>query len=614
MAEVRVVDRPLPVLRFGGPGEADEGEDGGGTLALDLGRLVSSRLLVQAQSGGGKSWALRALLEGTHGLIQQLVFDWEGEFGSLRERFGYVLAGQDGDVPAAPETAAALCRRLLELHASAVLDLSALRVEGRQAFVGAFLDALMGVERALWRPLLVVIDEAHLVCPEVGQGEAASRQSVIDLCTLGRKRGFCAVLATQRIAKVSNNALAELGNVLIGPTSFAPDVRRAADTLGWEKRQSERLKVLEPGQFAARGPALSREVVLVRTGAVVTSHPSPGQIAPPAPPAPDAIRALLEQLGDVAAAPGPSPASGVGCEHLDELAMLHAEIRGLVEDRAEALAALEGERARRAAADGVLTETLTRGVSWALSEVLAGVEASRATLEAMSAAAVSGRLLENSAGGPPPPAEGVAAVSAAGCIPGPSSEPDAAPRVVAAGGEPAATASDASAAVPRGMLLERGAGERVLDAIATLAGLGVREPNRIAVAALADMAWRGGHFQRVVGTLVREGLVVAPSSRALLLTAEGAALARAMRVDSIRDFHSFWLARVSGAPEVLLRELLLRGAGEVPREHLARWAGLAAKGGHFQRAVGELRDLGAVEALAGGMVRASRLLFPPGLG
>src|SRR5919199_3569981 len=128
---------------------------GEGCVPIDLDRLVATRLLIQASSGGGKSFALRWLLEQTHGRIQQFVLDWEGEFASLRERFAYVLAGQDGDVPADPGTAGLLCRRLLELGASAVLDLSELQPEDRQRFAQGFLH----VPRSLWRPLLVAIDE-----------------------------------------------------------------------------------------------------------------------------------------------------------------------------------------------------------------------------------------------------------------------------------------------------------------------------------------------------------------------------------------------------------------------------------------------------------------------
>lgn len=56
----------------------------GEPLAVDVDRLISTRMLLTANSGAGKSWALRRLLEQTHGRIQQLVIDPEGEFFTLR--------------------------------------------------------------------------------------------------------------------------------------------------------------------------------------------------------------------------------------------------------------------------------------------------------------------------------------------------------------------------------------------------------------------------------------------------------------------------------------------------------------------------------------------------
>ena len=93
-------------------------------VSVDLETLVNSRLLIQANSGAGKSWALRRLLEQSHGHIQQFVIDPEGEFASLREKFDYVLAAKaGGDTLADVRTAKLLAERLLELGASAILDI-----------------------------------------------------------------------------------------------------------------------------------------------------------------------------------------------------------------------------------------------------------------------------------------------------------------------------------------------------------------------------------------------------------------------------------------------------------------------------------------------------------
>lgn len=83
-------------------------------------------MLVQANSGAGKSWAIRRLLEQTHGHCQQIILDVEGEFYTLRERYDYILARagkEDRDCPAEPRSAHLLARRVLELGVSAIVDI-----------------------------------------------------------------------------------------------------------------------------------------------------------------------------------------------------------------------------------------------------------------------------------------------------------------------------------------------------------------------------------------------------------------------------------------------------------------------------------------------------------
>jgi len=150
--------------------------DLGAGVRCDLEKLVDSRLLIQANSGGGKSWAIRRLLEQTHGEVQHLVLDPEGEFSTLRERFDYVLAArQHGDTVADTRAATLLAERLLELGASAVLDIYELKAHDRIRFVRLFLEALVNARKQLWHPVLVVVDEAHVFCPEKGEAEAPAR-------------------------------------------------------------------------------------------------------------------------------------------------------------------------------------------------------------------------------------------------------------------------------------------------------------------------------------------------------------------------------------------------------------------------------------------------------
>lgn len=244
-------------------------------ISINLAKLIDSRLLVQANSGAGKSWAIRRILEQSHGKVQQIVIDLEGEFGTLREKYEYILAGKGGDTPATPQSAALLARKLLELNVSAIIDLYELPHQDRKRFVRLFLESMINAPKELWHPCVVIIDEAHVFVPEKGESEAAG--AVIDLATRGRKRGFCAVLATQRISKLHKDAAAECNNKLIGRSSQDIDMKRASDELGFtSKEQQLSLRGLQPGEFYAFGPAISDVVTKLTIGPIETSHPKAG--------------------------------------------------------------------------------------------------------------------------------------------------------------------------------------------------------------------------------------------------------------------------------------------------------------------------------------------------
>lgn len=276
----------------------------GAPVEIDASVLVDTRLLVQGNSGAGKSRMLRRLAEQTAGKVQTIILDPEGEFSTLREHFAFVLAGRGGEVPTHPATASQLARKLMELRTSAVVDLYDLRLPDRREFVAAFLDSLLSIPKALYGSVLVMIDEAHLFCPE---GErVASTDAVIALMCQGRKRGMCGVLAEQRLSKLHKDAAAECNNVVIGRTQLDTDQARAAGALGLSKAQAVMLRDLGAGEFRGFGPAFAaagrRGIVDFKSGDVVTTHPRAGErhkLKPPAPPA--AIMKFAAQLSEIPA-------------------------------------------------------------------------------------------------------------------------------------------------------------------------------------------------------------------------------------------------------------------------------------------------------------------------
>jgi tellurite resistance protein len=289
----------------------------GKALKLDIETLIPSRLLIQANSGGGKSYLLRRLAEQLYGHVQTIILDPEGEFFTLREKYGYVLVGEGGETPCDVRSAAMLAERFLELKASAVCDLYEAfrsRPMERRQWVRYFLNALIDAPRALWHPLIVIVDEAHKFCPQESPKAASMqdreiiggcKEAMVALSTTGRKRGFCPIWATQRLAKLDKDASSEFFNRLVGMTIEDVDVDRAADLMSVSKDEKhefrQSLRTLDPGQFYAFGRAITIERTLVKVGSVETRHPESGKQAAgsSAPPMPDEVKKFLPQLSDL---------------------------------------------------------------------------------------------------------------------------------------------------------------------------------------------------------------------------------------------------------------------------------------------------------------------------
>ena len=501
--------------------------------------------------------------------MPHLVIDPEGEFVSLRERYPYVVVGEGGDVAARPETAGPLARALVEAGASAVLDLYALRLGERRAFVRGFLEGLLALPRSLWRPALVVIDEAHRFAPERGGGEAESLDAVVTLCTQGRKRGLGAVFATQRLSKLHKDAAAELLNVFVGRTGLDVDVRRSADALGLDRGGRAELKALRPGDFFAVGPAVGADgVVQVRAGVVETRHPEPGGLevgGGAVPPPPEELRATLDALAtlepEAGSATEPRPvASGAG------------ERRAL--DRArraeERASAAEGEAARlRQRLGGALEAAEALRTILMDSDTGEGADgAQRATEEPQ---AVS-----------PPPARSKSAGRERG--------------------KPARQAEDAGGPSP--------AHRRILESLRLFEALGVGEPEKANVAVWAGYRPSSGSFSGHLAAMKRAGWMDYPGGR-LALTDVGRSLVPAPEAPATTEaLHAAWLSKLSEPQGRLLRSLLDAYPEAVAKDALADATGYSAGSGSFSSHLAALRALGAVEYPAPGEARAGSLLFP----
>lgn len=562
----------------------------GKALPLDVERLLVSRLLLQANSGSGKSWLLRRLLEQTHGKVQHLVLDIEGEFHTLRERFDYVLAARTGgDTLADVRSAPLIARRLLELGVSTIIDLYELKAHDRIRFVRLFLEALIDAPRALWHPALVVVDEAHHFCPQAGQAESAA--AVIDLMTRGRKRGFCGVLATQRLSKLHKDAAAEANCKLIGRATLDVDLKRAADELGFSAREDvARIRTLAPGSFFAFGPGLSDQVVEVKVGDVETTHPRAGRGAAPVPPPREKVKQVLAKLADL-----PKEAE----TEVNDLAQARARIAEL-ERAARAKPVPAAPKAERVEVPVLKDGQLAR------AEKLAGplVEVLRELTAAITKTAPPVRPVMSS-----PSTNGVhralAPLAASNNRPGGSGTSPA----EICGSRRRGNGAVTPPADGEGLT---GPEQRILDAIAWLEATNQQpSQDQAAVAFLAGYTVGGGAFNNPRGRLNTRGLIEYRGGD-LALTDAGRAIAAVPTAPlTAGELHESVLGRLPGPERKLLRILIDCYPEAITKEVLASSAGYAI-GGAFNNPCGRLRSLGLIDYPSKGMAVARAALFPEG--
>ena len=551
-------------------------EDSGEAVALDLEALIGTHLCIQANSGGGKSGTIRRLLEITHGKLQHIVLDVEDEFYTLREKFEYMIAGGDnGDCAATVNNADKLALMILRTGFSAIVQINGLSMDDRREFIGRFLSALIAAPKDLWRPALVILDEAQSYAPQVGKVE--SSDGVLQLMTLGRKRGFTGVLATPRAASIHKDATGPVNNWLMGRVGQPADRRAVADALGFSANSPEArgLQKMVRREFWAFGPALCSEPRKMKVGEIETTAVKAGQAAPPTPPAPAAMKRILAELNAAAA---------VADEATSEIPPSGRSEKGSAAPDKQALA----EEYRRGFGEGEITGRgagFDEGAAMVRGAAKEAFTAARDLLGQVSAVIDDQLLLIDMtalADLPPPPKPTD--------LPKPKPLPQPTPRPQADG--------------------EFSGPERaVLNSLATWKRWGYEQPTNAQVAFIAGYSATSTSYTKARGSLKSAGMVSYPEDGRVSLTREGAA--KACPLD-IRDIPAHIAPRLSG-PERLVFEAAVKAyPRELSNDQAAVASNYSVTSTSYTKARGSIRSKELIDYPRADHLRASDWLFVTG--
>jgi hypothetical protein len=548
-------------------------------VGFDLDMLITTRLLIQANSGAGKSYLLRKLMEQLFGHIQVICLDPEGEFATLREKFGFVLVGKGGETPADPRIAADVAEKLLELRAPAVCDLYEMKPSEQHQWVQNFLHALIYAPKKLWHPAIIIVDEAQMFCPQ--EGESVASEAMVELTTKGRKRGFCAVWATQRLAKVDKDATSMLLNRLVGGTFEDVDVKRALDLLSVlpeEKREmKQELRVLDPGWFYAFGRAVSKERVLFKVGKVETSHPKPGSSkhAAEPPPAPEAVAKLLPSLADLPQAA--EEKARTLAEMKKQLHALQTENRSLKRQQAtDAPHAIDSQAVKRQMQAAAREVVAARDQQW-----LSAVHDYMKRAETQVTDLARKLILSANARFDPPAAL-------------PPQRPAPPARVTQA---------------PNGKL--SAAQTRILSRLVELLeARGVERVPKAQLAAWSEYSPTGGGYANYLGGLRSMGLIDYPAPGLIAITDTGRELASPAEVPATSNQMLARAKSVLNGSEARILEAAWKVYPQaISKADLAEQTGFSHEGGGYANYLGHMRSLGFIEYPQKGIVRVTDWMF-----
>lgn len=545
-----------------------------GAPTLDIEKLAQTRMLVQASSGGGKSYLVRHIFEQVADRMPSIIIDPEGEFYTIREKCSMILVGSDGEIRIDPKTAGHVARGLLEQSCSAIIDLSDLPQRHHTQYVADFIRSVMSAPRKLWHPTLIAIDEAHRFCPEGGK-QSESGDAIKDLASRGRKRGYGVMLLTQRISKVSKDAVAECSNQFIGLTTLDIDIKRAADMLGMSARDAQVLRDLKPGEWFAHGPALSSSgIARFRATRPQTSPPAgPGQSTPPI--KDPTVLAKLAQTVEKSLEETDTPLT------LDEALGTIAELRK------------ENKALQRSKADSKQARRITE-----LEKQIASTPAGYSETDVQDMLA---RQLKEIGS-----AVRSAVDSALHSAPTPTPAPSPAPRAaIRSPRERPARPSPAREGLSP-------AQEKVLESIAWYIGVGIERPSTTQIAARAVFSPR--HTSNLLSELSGAGLVARESGTATL-TGQGRGAVEIPAATTLRELHEsvMNLKAINGTPKGILGYIIehtKKAGDQLSTKEIASGMGFSVR--HTSNELSKISSIGMIDR-ASGYARVTEVLYPPGL-
>lgn len=560
---------------------------------LDLpDHFATEGVVAVGMRGSGKSntlvrWA-EVLYEAT---IPFVAVDPKGDWHGIRssatgKRAGLsvpVFGGLTGDFPLGEHQGTEVANLLVDHNLSAVLDVSGLSHNARARFLTDFFHQLMARHRREPHVRCVILEEAHRYIPQQiprGPGPAL-KEAAASILLEGRAFGLGCWAATQRPARLHKDVLEEVGTVFLHRIGAAAsnDQRTIA---GWVKHEDlsdeivPSLTKLRPGEAWVLSPSdfgiAQRFQIDRRTTFDSAATPKVGAGSRPsltmADIDADTIRAALAESIEKAKESDP-------VELRKRIRELEKQLATRVPEKIEVPVEVRVEVERTVVPDEV-RRSLT-----AIAEALE--EAERVVAAVQSDVRV--RPDRSTRGNPPPPGKR-------------QDRTHPVPAVAPVRDTPAEAG------------VVNGPRQKILNAIAWYASVGVIPASRSHVALVAGTSPNSSGYEKNLSTLRTAGLIAYPKGGYLGLTAEGERIAEVdVEVSTVDELIPVLTGKL-GRPKGRILELLAKHYPDpISREDLADEIPVSVNSSGFEKNLSGLRSLGFLDYPERGYVVATEALM-----
>jgi DNA helicase HerA-like ATPase len=152
-----------------------------------------------------------------------------------------------------------------------VVDLGSIALPAERALVATAVLSKLWAMRAERRPVLLVIDEAHNICPPRAEEELTqiAVDRAVAIAGEGRKFGLYLLVATQRPLKVHENVLSQCDNLILMRMNSTGDLARIAELFSFTPPGLlARATAFDLGQALVCGRVASHPTLVTTSGRI----------------------------------------------------------------------------------------------------------------------------------------------------------------------------------------------------------------------------------------------------------------------------------------------------------------------------------------------------------